>query len=40
MPDAHKSPDQFRRRVLQGLAQPSSGKQKDAIVRYAEGLLR
>jgi hypothetical protein len=39
-PDAHKSPEQFRKRVLQGLAQPSSGKQKDAIVRYAEGLLR
>lgn len=38
--DAHKGPEEFRRRVIKGLAQPSSGKYKDAVKRYAEGLLR
>jgi hypothetical protein len=32
--------DDFRRRVVQGLAKPSSGALKDAVRRYAEGLLR
>ncbi len=38
--DAHKGPEEFRRRVIQGLGQPSTGKERDAIKRYAEGLLR
>lgn len=38
--DAHKGPEEFRKRVLRGLAEPSSSKNKDAIRRYAEGLLR
>jgi hypothetical protein len=35
-----KSAEQFRRRVIRGLSQPASGRQKDAVRRYAEGLLR
>lgn len=38
--DAHKGPEEFRRRVIRGLGQPSSGRYKDAVKRYAEGLLR
>jgi hypothetical protein len=38
--DAHKGPEEFRRRVIKGLGQPASGQLKDAIRRYAEGLLR
>jgi hypothetical protein len=38
--DAHKGPEEFRRRVIKGLGQPSSGRHKEAIRRYAEGLLR
>ena len=38
--DAHKGPEDFRKRVIQGLGQPSTGKERDAIRRYAEGLLR
>jgi hypothetical protein len=38
--DEHKGPEDFRRRVTEGLSQPSSGKLKDAVRRYAEGLLR
>jgi hypothetical protein len=38
--DAHKGPEEFRKRVLRGLSEPSSSKHKDAITRYAEGLLR
>lgn len=38
--DAHKGPEEFRRRVIQGLGQPSAGRLKDAVRRYAEGLLR
>jgi len=38
--DQHKGPEEFRKRVLKGLAEPSSSKHKDAITRYAEGLLR
>lgn len=38
--DAHKGPEDFRKRVLQGLGQPSDGRHKDAVKRYAEGLLR
>jgi hypothetical protein len=36
----HKGPEDFRRRVVQGLAQPGNGALKDAVRRYAEGLLR
>ncbi len=39
-PDQHKGPEDFRRRVIDGLGRASSAKQKDAIKRYAEGLLR
>ncbi len=38
--DAHKGPEEFRKRVLKGLGQPGAGRQKDAVTRYAEGLLR
>ncbi len=38
--DAHKGPEDFRKRVIKGLAQPSGGRLKDAVKRYAEGLLR
>lgn len=38
--DAHKGPEEFRKRVLRGLGQPASGRQRDAVTRYAEGLLR
>ena len=38
--DAHKGPEDFRRRVVEGLGQSAAGRQKDAVRRYAEGLLR
>lgn len=38
--DAHKGPEEFRKRVIKGLGQPSGGRLKDAVKRYAEGLLR
>ena len=38
--DQHKGPEEFRKRVLKGLGQPASGRHKDAVRRYAEGLLR
>lgn len=38
--EAHKGPEEFRRRVVKGLGQKSDGKQRDAVRRYAEGLLR
>lgn len=38
--DAHKGPEEFRKRVLRGLGQPAAGRQRDAVTRYAEGLLR
>ncbi|MBX3224345.1 MAG: DUF4175 family protein [Labilithrix sp.] len=38
--DSHKGPEEFRRRVIKGLGQPAGGKYKDAVKRYAEGLLR
>ncbi len=37
---SHKGPDEFRRRVVEGLAEGAGGRQKDAIRRYADGLLR
>jgi hypothetical protein len=39
-PGAHKGPEEFRRRVVRGLGQPAGGALKDAVHRYAEGLLR
>ena len=36
----HKGPDEFRRRVVQGLGQAGGASLKDAVRRYAEGLLR
>jgi hypothetical protein len=38
--DEHKGPEEFRRRVMRGLGQAMSGRQKDAVRRYADGLLR
>ena len=38
--EQHKGPEEFRRRVIKGLGQPSGGRYKDAVKRYAEGLLR
>jgi len=40
IPNAHKGPEDFRRRVVRGLGEPASGALKDAVHRYAEGLLR
>ena len=39
-PSDHKGPEEFRRRVVRGLGQPASGSLRDAVQRYAEGLLR
>jgi hypothetical protein len=36
----HKGPAAFRSRVMHGLGQPTSPLLKDAVKRYAEGLLR
>jgi len=36
----HKGPEEFRRRVVRGLGQPASGSLREAVRRYAEGLLR
>jgi hypothetical protein len=36
----HKGPEEFRKRVVRGLGQPSGGALKEAVKRYAEGLLR
>lgn len=38
--DAHKGPEEFRRRVLKGLGQGAQGKNADAVRRYAEGLVK
>jgi hypothetical protein len=38
--DQHKGPEEFRKRVIRGLGQPSGGRLKEAVKRYAEGLLR
>lgn len=38
--DAHKGPEELRRRILKGLGQPSGSGLKGAVKRYAEGLLR
>ena len=36
----YKGPEAFRRRVLEGLGQAADPRMKDAVKRYAEGLLR
>jgi hypothetical protein len=38
--DKHKGPVEFRRRIVHGLAMPAPGALKDAVRRYAQGLLR
>ncbi len=38
--DQHKGPEEFRKRVVKGLSQPSGGRFRDAVKRYADGLLR
>ncbi|MGK4009071.1 DUF4175 family protein [Sorangium sp. So ce1036] len=38
--DEHKGPEEFRRRVLEGLGGTSEPRLKEAVKRYAEGLLR
>lgn len=38
--DKHKGPEAFRKRVLDGLAGPVDPALKEAVKRYAEGLLR
>ena len=38
--DKHKGPDDFRKRVTEGLGQSPDPRLRDAIRRYAEGLLR
>jgi hypothetical protein len=40
IPSGHKGPEEFRQRVLKGIAQPAAGPVRDAWRRYAEGLLR
>ncbi len=40
VPSDHKGPEEFRRRVVRGLGQASGGSLKEAVQRYAEGLLR
>ncbi len=40
VPSDHKGPEEFRRRVVRGLGQGGSGSLRDAVQRYAEGLLR
>jgi hypothetical protein len=38
--DAHKGPEEFRKRVLQGLGGSSDPLLREAVKRYAEGLLK
>lgn len=38
--DEHKGPEEFRKRVLDGLSQPTNPRLRDAIQRYSEKLLR
>jgi hypothetical protein len=38
--DKHKGPDDFRKRVLEGLGASSDPLLRDAVKRYAEGLLK
>jgi hypothetical protein len=38
--DKHNGPDEFRKRVLEGLGKSSDPLLRDAVKRYAEGLLK
>ncbi len=38
--DKHVSPEQFRKRVLEGMSKPSDSRLKNAVKRYTEGLLK
>lgn len=38
--DSHESPEAFRKRVTEGLSQPGDPRLRDAVKRYAEGLLQ
>ncbi len=38
--DKHKGPEEFRKRVVEGLAKPGDARLKDAVKRYTEGLLK
>jgi hypothetical protein len=38
--DKHKSPEAFRKRVIDGLGRPGDSRLKDAVKRYAEDLLK
>jgi hypothetical protein len=38
--EEHKNPDEFRKRVLDGLGKSSDARLKEAVRRYAEGLLK
>jgi hypothetical protein len=38
--DTHKGPEEFRKRVMDGLSKPGEARLKDAVKRYAEGLLK
>lgn len=38
--DQHKGPEEFRKRVVDGLGRSSDARLKDAVQRYAEGLLK
>ncbi|NUO50359.1 MAG: DUF4175 domain-containing protein, partial [Polyangiaceae bacterium] len=38
--DKHKAPEQFRKRVMDGLGRPGDSRLKDAVKRYAEDLLK
>src|SRR5262249_55408676 len=38
--DKHKGPDEFRKRVIQGLGGSSDPLLREAVKRYAEGLLK
>lgn len=38
--DAHKGPEAFRKRVLEGLGKSSDPRMREAVKRYAEGLLK
>ena len=38
--DKHKGPEDFRRRVVKGLGSSSDPRLRDAVKRYAEGLVK
>jgi hypothetical protein len=39
-PDKRNGAEDFRKRVMRGLGQPASGALREAVRRYAEGLLK